>query len=183
MRNKLFGIPQAPNYKYALAALLTYWVFKCRDRKHSPAMGEKTWTYLQSSIANSAFTATRLETYIANLQKALLTENLRPIELKQILGDDPSNPVVVRLHPETGEMIQSDNEAKLIGTGYRDLIDYALAQEKCKERDILDLLRKEPSVINLFCRARFEEDRVTGLDKMKEDFIDVELEPVGLLES
>lgn len=180
MREKFLGISQTPNYKYAIAALLTYWVFKCRDRKHSPAMGEKTWTYLKTSIENAANTAIRLETYIANLQKYLVTENLRPSELQAIIGNDPANPIVVRLHPETGEMIEANDE-KLQGTGWRDLIDYAFKKENCNDRHILDLLRKESSMIQLYCRTKFDEDKLIGLDKTKEDFIDVELEPVALL--
>jgi len=43
--SRYFGINQCKDRAYGLAAALSYWVFKCRDRRSSPAMGTKTWTY------------------------------------------------------------------------------------------------------------------------------------------
>jgi hypothetical protein len=47
MNHTFFGIQNAADSAYGLATALSYWVFKCRDRAKSPAMGTKTWTFLE----------------------------------------------------------------------------------------------------------------------------------------
>ena len=48
----------------ALASALSYWVFRCRDKAKSPAMGLKTWEYFQSSIKNAAIPSRNIDDYI-----------------------------------------------------------------------------------------------------------------------
>ena len=48
-------------------------------------MGTETWTYLEKSIENSAFSAESLESYVQNLQNKLIS-TLRPERLLAISG-------------------------------------------------------------------------------------------------
>jgi len=79
-----FGINHCKDSAYGAAAALTYWVFRCRDKQKSPAMGTKTWTFLESSIQNSAETATCLEDYLQSLSDRLIS-HLRPAELTWVV--------------------------------------------------------------------------------------------------
>ena len=81
----ILGMQHAKDEKYAIASLLSYWVFSCRDTQHTPAMGTGTWTYLEKSIENSAFSAESLESYVQNLQNKLIS-TLRPERLSEISG-------------------------------------------------------------------------------------------------
>ena len=81
---RIYGIPQCRDKCYGAAAALTYWVFKSRDRATSPAMGTKTWTYLESSIKNSAEVSTCLEEYLQHLSDKLKS-HLRPSVLTGVI--------------------------------------------------------------------------------------------------
>ena len=76
----LYGISQCKDHAYGVAAALSYWVFRCRDKSKSPAMGTKTWTYLESSIQNSAEISTCIEDFLQILSNKLIA-SLRPLNL------------------------------------------------------------------------------------------------------
>ena len=69
----------------ALASALSYWVFRCRDKAKSPAMGLKTWEYFQSSIQNAAIPSRDIDSYLENLCKKLIVSHLNPKEWTRII--------------------------------------------------------------------------------------------------
>ena len=95
-QNRHYGMPHCRDKIYGAAAVLSYWVFKCRDRKRSPSMGTKTWTYLESSIKNSAEISNNLEKFLSTLCDKLISF-LRPSELNLIIS--PNHPFL-RAFPE-----------------------------------------------------------------------------------
>lgn len=162
-----YGINQARDRSYGVAACLTYWVFKCRDRKRSPSMGTKTWTYLESSIRNCAEISTTLEDYLQRLCDKLLAQ-LRPIELTKIVNPDQR---IFRINQD--EEIQEINTDKYLQfVGWLDLLE-DIKQDGFTEWDVLELLRTKAGIIQVLCRLRFEEDRALGADE-PEEFIEVE---------
>lgn len=170
--NRHYGIPQTRDHAYGVAACLTYWVFKCRDRKRSPAMGTKTWTYLESSIRNSAEISTNLEDYLQRLCDKLVSQ-LRPIELTKIIKPTQR---ILRVNEDATEIKELPVDQNLIFTGWLDLLS-AIEPHGFTEWDVLELLRTKSGIIQVLCRLRFEEDKVLGMDE-PEDFIEVEAENV-----
>ena len=163
-----YGINNARDRRYGLAAALSYWVFKCRDRSKSPAMGTKTWTFLESSIQNSAEVSTSVEDYLQRLSTALIS-HLRPQVLVDIV--QPSQRIV-RVNTDLSEIQELEGDQCLVFVGWHDLLKDA-AQDGFSEWDVLDLCRSRPSIIQVLCRLRFEEDRALGQDTVN-DFIEVE---------
>jgi hypothetical protein len=166
--NNHYGIPQTRDRSYGVAACLTYWVFKCRDRKKSPAMGTKTWTYLESSIRNCAEISTTLEDYLQKLCDKLLSQ-LRPVELTKIINPTQR---ILRVNEDATEIKELPIDQQLIFMGWLDLLD-DIRQDGFTEWDILELLRTKAGIIQVLCRLRFEEDRALGADE-PEEFIEVE---------
>jgi hypothetical protein len=166
---QFYGINNAKDRAYAGAAALTYWVFKCRDRSKSPAMGTKTWTFLESAIQNSAEVSTCLEDYLQRLCTALIS-HLRPAELTRIIQPEQR---VVRINA-SGEILEVESDQEdLSFFGWRDLLQ-DIAQDGFSEWDILELCRSRAGIIQVLCRLRFEEDRALGQDA-PDDAIEVEV--------
>jgi hypothetical protein len=160
-----FGIADARDSCYGASAALSYWVFRCRDRQKTPAMGTKTWTFLESAIQNSAEISTTLEDYLQNLSNQLIV-NLRPSELIWIV--QPTHRVI-RVD-DLGEIQERDTDRELNIYSWRDILK-VLATERISEWDVLDLCRSKPSIIQVLCRLRFEADKALG----KENIIEVEV--------
>ncbi|MFM6203327.1 MAG: hypothetical protein ACKPE1_30055, partial [Dolichospermum sp.] len=146
----------------------TYWVFKCRDRKRSPAMGTKTWTYFEASIRNSAEISTKLEDYLQRLCDKLISQ-LRPVELTKIIQPTQR---ILRVNKDATEIKELSVDQNLVFMGWLDLLT-DIAPEGFTEWDILELLRTKSGIIQVLCRLRFEEDRSLGIDE-PEEFIEVE---------
>ncbi|MFM6005876.1 MAG: hypothetical protein ACKPA7_19570 [Sphaerospermopsis kisseleviana] len=163
-----YGIQQTRDKSYGMAACLTYWVFKCRDRKKSPAMGTKTWTYLESSIRNSAEISTNLEDYLQRLCDKLCSQ-LRPVELTKIIQPTQR---ILRVNDDATEIKELPIDQNLVFMGWLDLLN-DIAPQGFTEWDVLELLRTKAGIIQVLCRLRFEEDRALGMDE-PEEFIEVE---------
>lgn len=156
--------------KIALAAALTYWVFRCRDKGKTPAMGVKTWEYLTSSIKNAAIPAATLEDYIEGLCSKLATTNLRPKELTWILKP---NQTIRRINSD-GEILEIDadqGKEELIFESWVNLLN-SLAPQGITARHILNECRQKPHVIATYVRVRYSEDKALG----KEEIEDIEVE-------
>lgn len=165
---QIYGIAQARDKCYALATALSYWVFKCRDRRTSPAMGTKTWTYLESSIRNSAEVSTTLEEYLQQISDKLKS-HLRPAVLTGIIQPQQR---IIRLNADGSEIQELEGDQDALFMGWHDLLaDIAL--DGFTEWDVLELCRSKASIIQVLCRLRFEDDRLLGQDT-PEEFIEVE---------
>ena len=167
-----YGINQTRDKSYGVAAALSYWVFKCRDRKRSPAMGTKTWTYFEASIRNSAEISTNLEDYLQRLCDKLISQ-LRPVELTKIIQPTQR---ILRINEDATEIKELSVDQNLVFMGWLDLLA-DIAPEGFTEWDVLELLRTKSGIIQVLCRLRFEEDRSLGLDE-PEEFIEVEVADV-----
>jgi len=167
--NNNYGMPQTRDKCYGMSACLTYWAFKCRDRKRSPAMGAKTWTYLESSIRNSAEISTNLEDYLQRLCDKLCSQ-LRPVELTKIIQPTQR---ILRVNEDATEIKELPIDQNLVFMGWLDLIA-DIQPHGFTEWDVLELLRTKAGIIQVICRLRFEEDRSLGLDE-PEEFIEVEV--------
>ena len=163
-----FGISNAADPAYGLAAALSYWVFKCRDRQRSPAMGTKTWTFLESAIQNSAEVSTTLEDYLQRLANGLLA-HLRPAVLTGIVQPEQR---ILRISQDMSEIQELSSDQALVFVGWRDLLD-SIASDGFSEWDVLELCRSRSSIVQVLCRLRFEEDRALGQDSV-DDAIEVE---------
>lgn len=169
MNNRsFFGISNASNKAYGLAAALSYWVFKCRDRAKSPAMGTKTWTFLESSIRNSAEISSTIEDYLQRLATALQS-HLRPSVLTNIVKPEQR---ILRVNVDLSEIQEMTADDSLTFVGWRDLLD-SIAVEGFTEWDVLELCRTRAGIIQVLCRLRFEEDRALGQDTV-DDYLEVE---------
>lgn len=163
-----FGISNAADPAYGLAAALSYWVFKCRDRQKSPAMGTKTWTFLESAITNAAEVSTTLEDYLQRLANALAS-HLRPAVLTGIVQPEQR---ILRVNADLSEIQELSKDESLAFVGWRDLLD-AIAADGFSEWDVLELCRSRAGIVQVLCRLRFEEDRALGQDTV-DDAIEVE---------
>jgi hypothetical protein len=132
-------------------------------------MGTKTWTYLESSIRNSAEISTNLEDYLQRLCDKLCSQ-LRPVELTKIIQPTQR---ILRVNEDATEIKELPMDQNLIFMGWLDLLA-DIAPEGFTEWDILELLRTKAGIIQVLCRLRFEEDRALGLDE-PEEFIEVEV--------
>ena len=167
-QHTFYGIGNAKDRCYGLAAALTYWVFKCRDRAKSPAMGTKTWTFLESSIQNSAEVSTCIEDYLQRLSTALIS-HLRPAELTKIVNPEQR---IIRVNADLTEMQELTTDEHLAFLGWHDLLD-DIAQDGFEEWHVLEVCRSKSMVIHVLCRRRFEDDRALGQDT-PDDFLEVE---------
>lgn len=165
---KNYGINQARDKCYAVAAALTYWAFKCRDRAKSPAMGTKTWTYLESSIQNSAEISTCLEDYLQHLCDKLMS-HLRPAELTKIINPEQR---IYRVSQDATEIQELTTDQPLSFMGWHDLLT-DIAPDGFSEWDVIELCRTKAGIIQVLCRLRFEEDKALGVSEV-EEFIEVE---------
>jgi hypothetical protein len=168
MQHTFFGIQNAADSAYGLAAALSYWVFKCRDRQKSPAMGTKTWTFLESSIQNSAQVSTTLEDYLQRLATALQS-HLRPAVLTGIVQPKQR---ILRVNEDLSELQELTTDEALVFVGWRDLLD-TLAPDGFTEWDVLELCRSRAGIVQVLCRLRFEEDRAIG-DDTPDDVLEVD---------
>lgn len=155
----------------ALASAITYWVFRCRDRAKSPAMGLKTWEYVQSSIKNSAIPARDLNDYIENLSAKLVVPTLKPKEWNWVIKPN------CKIHRvfEDGRVIELDSDQDNLGLqfiSWEDVLN-SLATKGITNRKVLSDVLKYPHVITTFVRVRYEEDKAIGAEEI-EDFITVE---------
>lgn len=167
--NTFFGISQCKDPAYGVAAALTYWVFRCRDKGKSPAMGTKTWTYLESSIQNCAEISTCLEDYLQQLCDRLQS-HLRPQELIWVVQP---NQRILRINTDLGEIQELQQEAALNFQGWRDLLE-EIKPFGFNEWDVLELCRTRSSIIQVLVRLRFEDDRALGKSE-PEEAIEVEV--------
>lgn len=167
-----FGIGNCADSAYGLAAALSYWVFKCRDRGKSPAMGTKTWTFLESAIQNSAEVSTTMEDYLQRLSNALIS-HLRPAVLTGIVQPEQR---ILRVTADLSEIQELNQDEALVFVGWHDLLD-AIAKDGFTEWDVLELCRTRAAILQVLCRLRFEEDRALGQDA-PEDTIEVEVSHV-----
>lgn len=165
-----FGFSNTADSAYGLAAALSYWVFKCRDRSKSPAMGTKTWTFLESSIQNSAEVSTTLEDYLQRMANALIS-HLRPAVLTGIVQPQQR---ILRINSDMSEIQELTQDEALVFVGWRDLLA-EIAKDGFTEWDVLELCRTRSAIIQVLCRLRFEEDRALGQDVPDDaDVIEVE---------
>lgn len=168
-----FGINDARDSCYGASAALTYWVFRCRDKTKSPAMGTKTWTFLESAIQNSAEVSTTIEDYLQHLCNQLVS-NLRPSELIWIV--QPSSKII-RVN-DIGEIQELNTDQSLNFYSWRDILN-TLSIDGFSEWDVLELCRTKASIIHVLVRLRFEMDRALGKEQIEEiNTIDVEVENV-----
>lgn len=162
--SRIYGIPSVNDHPTALASALTYWVFRCRDRSRSPAMGIKTWEYLQSSIKNAAIPARDVDSYLQNLCSRLVVAHLRPAELTWILQPEQ---VILRVtrNPDgtLGNIQERESDQPLVFKGWQDILE-ELKPQGVTERHVLKLCREKPHIVTTYCRVRFEEDRAVGKD-------------------
>jgi hypothetical protein len=163
-----FGINEARDSCYGAAAALSYWVFRCRDRQKSPSMGTKTWTFLESSIQNSAEISTTIEDYLQHLSNNLIS-SLRPSELVWIVQPNES---IVRIN-KIGEIQERNDDQMLNIYSWQDILEM-IKPDGFSEWDVLELCRTKASIIQVLVRLRFEVDRALGKDAI-EDFIEVEV--------
>lgn len=168
MKNRYYGIGNVRNRCYGLAAALTYWVFKCRDRGKSPAMGTETWTFLEKSVQNSAEVSTCLEDYLQYLNDALIG-HLRPAELTKIVNPKQR---ILRVNQDMTEIQELTTDKAIAFLGWHDLLD-DIAQDGFSEWDVLELCRTKAAIIQVACRLRFVEDKKLGQDT-PDEAIDVE---------
>jgi len=159
-----FGMYQARDSVYGCASALSYWVFRCRDKQKSPAMGTTTWTYFESSIQNSAEISTTIEDYLQNLSTKLVS-HLRPKELIWVV--QPSEKLVRK--NQLGEILELDSDQELSIYSWHEMIE-SLQPEGITEWDILEICRTKPAIIQVLARLRFEQDRALGKE-IVEDFI------------
>jgi hypothetical protein len=132
-----YGIPQTRDKSYGVAACLTYWVFKCRDRKKSLAMGTKTWTYLVLPIANNSkptepMTQTTLEPQQTDLEDSVFIPSFSIKKLGKVLLGDHNN------LPDTPGIyfaIDSANRAWYVG------ISTSSLRQRHAKHEKLDLIR------------------------------------------
>jgi hypothetical protein len=159
----------------ALACALSYWVFRCRDKAKSPAMGLKTWEYFQSSIQNSAIPSRNIDDYIENLAKKLVVAHLNPKEWTRIVSP---NQVILRASMNEdgsiGEIQQIDSDRHLQWLGWQDILS-SLKPQGIGDRHILNLCKSKPHVIATYCRIRFESDRALNIPEEPETALDVEV--------
>lgn len=163
-----FGINEARDGCYGASACLSYWVFRCRDKQKSPAMGTKTWTFLESAIQNSAEVSSTLEDYLQNLSNQLIA-NLRPAELTWIV--QPTERIIRVGNGD--EILEIDSDKQLNIYSWRDILS-SIAMEGFSEWDVLELCRTKSSIIQVLCRLRFEVDRALGKETVEELAIEVE---------
>lgn len=169
---KKYGISEARDKCYAAAAVLTYWVFKCRDRGQSPAMGTETWTYLESSIRNSAEISTSIEDYLQHLCDKLKA-HIRPAELTKIIQPEQR---IIRINADGTELQELEADQSLAFMGWHDLLA-DIARDGFTEWAVIELCRSRPAIVQVLCRLRFEEDRAVGQDT-PDDVIEVEVSHV-----
>jgi len=158
----------------ALASALSYWVFRCRDKGKSPAMGLKTWEYFQSSIQNAAIPSRSIDDYIENLAKKLIVAHLNPKEWTRIIA--PKQVILrasVNEDGSMGDIQQIDSDQHLQWLGWQDILN-SLKPEGISDRHILSLCKSKPHIITTFCRVRFESDRALNIPEETENTLDVE---------
>ena len=159
-----FGIEEARDSAYGAAAALSYWVFRCRDRGKSPAMGKSTWTFLESSIMNASEVSTTIEDYLQRLSTSLIA-HLRPKELVWIVQPESTIQRVMA----SGEILQLDVDQDLAIYSWSEVIN-AIAVDGYSEWDVLELCRTKAAIIQVLCRLRFERDRAIGhADQLEEE--------------
>lgn len=169
MINK-FGIKDAKDSCYGCATALAYWVFRCRDKSKSPAMGTATWTYFESSIQNSAEISTTIEDFLQYLANKLIS-NLRPKELIWIVQPTEK---IVRIN-EVGEILELESDQNIDSFySWQNMLE-AIKPDGFSEWDVLELLRTKASIIQVLARLRFEQDRALGKETIEDDFITVEV--------
>lgn len=159
-QNRCYGMPHCRDRIYGAAAVLSYWVFKCRDRKRSPSMGTKTWTYLESSIKNSAEISNTLEKFLSTLCDKLISF-LRPSELNLVISPKQR---ILRVNEDATEIQELDADKSAVFFGWLDIIE-DIKLDNATEWDVLDLLRNQPGIIQVICRLRYEEDKLLGQDE------------------
>jgi hypothetical protein len=169
---RIYGIDQVRDECYAAAAVLTYWIFKCRDRAKTAAMGKKTWTYLESSIQNAAQGSTTIEDYVQRLSDKLVS-HLRPAELTKIIQPEQT---IYRIKRGGTEIEERLDDRELSWMGWHDLLE-DIAPRGFTEWDVLELCRTKAAIIQVLCRLRFEEDRAIGAEEPEET---IEVEAVNV---
>lgn len=171
----MLGINSTSDPTLSLASSLTYWAFRCRDKGKSPAMGVKTWEYLQSSIRNAAIPSRGIDDYLQNLCTKLVVPCLRPKELTWIVRPDR---VVLRAtvtESGLGDMQQLNDDAlqAIVVAGWEELLD-PLRPQGIDERDIVRVCKEKPNIVATHVRVRFEEDRALGKAESEEEIIEVD---------
>jgi len=161
----MYGI-KSLDPKVSLATALTYWCFKCRDRRRSPANGVETWNYLKSSITNAATPSKNLTDYIENLCKKLVVPSLRPVEWTRIIRPSITIQRVVKEDGRILELYDDQDNEKLLFCSWEDIIA-ELTLQGITDRHILKTCLKYPSVICAFARVRYEEDKAIGQDEIE----------------
>lgn len=175
MTLRLYGIPQVEDKKIAIASALTYWVFRCRDKNKSPAMGLKTWEYLQSSIKNAAIPAKRLEDFIENLSNKLIVPTLKPKEWTWVIAPTQT----VQRIKDNGEILEyfaDQSNTGLLFESWRTIM-MSLEPEGITDRHVLQTILKYPHIICTYARVRYEEDKAIGKDEVTEA-VEVEHEAI-----
>ena len=170
----MLGI-QTNDRSIALAAAITYWVFRCRDKQRSPANGIKTWEYLQSSIENAAIPSRNLNDYIQFFCKKLIVPTLNPKEWTKLIN--PQQVILRATKNEDGsigELQQLDKDQILIWQGWDEIIKQWNLEFGITDRHILKQCLEKSQIITLYTRVKYEEDKVLWLEKQdNEATIDV----------
>ena len=173
MYANMYGI-ETEDKATAIASALSYWVFRCRDKAKSPAMGLKTWEYFQSSIQNAAIPSRSIDDYIENLAKKLIVAHLNPKEWTRIIA--PKQVILrasINEDGSMGDIQQIDSDQHLQWIGWQDILN-SLKPEGIGDRHILNMCKSKPHVITTFCRVRFECDRALNIPDEPET-LDVEV--------
>jgi hypothetical protein len=164
---------QTKNPKQAIACSLIYWVFLCRNKEKTPAMGLKTWEYLQSTITNSATVALTIPDLLESLCKKMVVDHLNPKILSKIIKPEQS---IYRVNKDMTEIIelQSDqSKDNLHWIGWESLVE-SFANIGVTERHIIRECKQYPHVLVALVRLRHEEERAIKLNfDNEEDLIDV----------
>jgi hypothetical protein len=169
----MYGI-ETEDKPTALASALSYWVFRCRDKGKSPAMGLDTWTRLQSNILIAATPSRTLNDYVEYLSRRLIVPHLNPKEWTRIIA--PKQVILrasVNADGSMGDIQQMDGDQHLQWLGWESIIN-SLKPEGVSDRHILNVCKKYPHVIATYCRVRFECDRALNIPEETENTLDVE---------
>lgn len=140
----------------ALAAALSYWVFRCRDRGKSPAMGLKTWEFFQSSIQNAAIPSRSIEMYIEGMARKLIVPHLNPREWMRIIS-----PIQTTSRIKVTPIVGLDDGPVVNAfdwLGWEEILA-SLRSQGISDRHILNKCRTAPHIITALCRVRFEYDK------------------------
>jgi hypothetical protein len=155
-----------------LASALTYWAFRCRDKQRSPAMGIKTWEYLQSSIENAAIPSRSINDYLVHLGKKLIVPTFQPKEWRRLFD---SKQVVLRASRledgSVGDLLEVTTDQAVNWQSWETILKQWGVEFGITERHILKECLTKSQMVSLYCRLKHEEDKLLSTYE-KEDNVE-----------